>query len=49
MRGLFLLTLVRELSFKVDHILEVLLKYPGEEKDIILVQGDAHIFHFEIH
>jgi len=43
------LALVRELIFKVDHILEVLLKYPGEEEDIILVQGDTNIFHFEIH
>jgi hypothetical protein len=41
--------LLRELSFKADHILEVLLKYPSEEEYIILVEGDAHIFDFEVH
>jgi len=45
----FLMALLRELSFKVDHILEVLLKYSSEEEDIILVDVDAHIFYFEIH
>ena len=41
--------LLRELSFKADHILEVLFKYPSEEEDIILVEGDTHIFNFEVH
>jgi len=45
----FLMALLRELSFKVDHILEVLLKYPSEEEDIILVEVDAHVFYFEVH
>jgi hypothetical protein len=45
----FLMPLLREFSFKVYHILEVLLKYPSEEEDIILVEVDTHIFYFEIH
>ena len=44
-----LMTLLRELSFKVDHIFEVLLKYASEEEDIILIEGDTHILYFEVH